>query len=119
MSKPKIKVWGITTCGTVRKATAFLKANNVEFEFIDLKTTKPPKTLLKNAMKSVDAPRKMFNTSGGAYKEGGYKDKATTMSANDIVEALAAEPMLIKRPIIVSEKGVTVGFDEALLTSIL
>ncbi len=119
MSKQKIKVWGITTCGTVRKATAFLKANNVEFEFIDLKTTKPPKTLLKNAMKSVDAPRKMFNTSGGAYKDGGYKDKAATMSAKDIVEALAAEPMLIKRPIVVTEKGIAVGFDEAILKNII
>ena len=119
MSKPKIKVWGITTCGTVRKATAFLKANNVEFEFIDLKTTKPPKTLLKNAMKSVDAPGKMFNTSGGAYKDGGYKDKAATMSANDIVDALAAEPMLIKRPIVVTEKGIAVGFDETILENII
>ena len=119
MPKPKIKVWGITTCSTVRKTTAFLKANNVEFEFIDLKTTKPPKTLLKNAMKSVDSPRKMFNTSGGAYKAGGYKDKAATMNANEIVEALAAEPMLIKRPIVVTEKGITVGFDEMLLKSLL
>jgi arsenate reductase (glutaredoxin) len=119
MAKPKIKVWGITTCGTVRKATAFLKANNIEFEFIDLKTTMPPKTLLRNAMKSVDAPRKMFNTSGGAYKDGGYKDKAATMTPNDIVEALAAEPMLIKRPIVVTEKGITVGFNETLLKSIL
>ena len=119
MSKQKIKVWGITTCGTVRKATAFLKANNVEFEFIDLKTTKPPKTLLKNAMKSVDAPRKMFNMSGGAYKDGGYKDKAATMSAKDIVEALAAEPMLIKRPIVVTEKGIAVGFDGTILKNII
>jgi arsenate reductase (glutaredoxin) len=119
MAKPKIKVWGITTCDTVRKATAFLKANNIAFEFIDLKTTKPPKALLKNAMKSVDTPRKLFNTSGGAYKDGGFRDRAATMTPDDIINAMAAEPMLIKRPVVVTDKGIMVGFSEALLRSIL
>jgi arsenate reductase (glutaredoxin) len=119
MSKSGIVVWGITTCGTVKKATRYLKDRGVNFEFMDLKQTKPPKALLESAVKSVNNPRKMFNTSGASYKTGGFKDKAPTMNEKEIVAALLADPMLIKRPIVHGPNGVTVGFDEGELEKVL
>jgi arsenate reductase-like glutaredoxin family protein len=50
---------------------------------------------------------------------GAYKEKAAAMTPKDVVVALAGDPILIKRPIIVSEKGIAVGFEEATLRRIL
>jgi len=114
-----VEVWGIPSCGTTRKAMKFLEAKSVDYTFKNYREVAPGKTLLREAMKSVDAPRKMFNTSGGAYRDGGYKEKAATMSSNEVLEALQDDSMLIKRPIVRTAKGILVGFNEERLTRIL
>lgn len=57
-------------------------------------------------------PKKFFNTCGKVYKELGLKDKVSLMSKEEIAEMLSKNGMLIKRPILVSDNDVLVGFKE-------
>jgi arsenate reductase len=114
-----VEVWGIPTCGTVKKALAFLTVQGVPYEFKNFRTTNPPKALLVSALDVVASPKKIFNTSGASYREGGWGAKAAAMSPEQIVDALLADPMLIKRPIIRTSKGFAVGFNEEVLLRLL
>lgn len=114
-----IEVWGIPSCGTTRKAVKFLEGEGITVDYRNVRETAVPKTLIREMLKVVDSPRKVFNTSGGSYKEGGWKDKVAGMTKDDIVNALVADPMLIKRPVVRSPKGMVVGFDENALRRIL
>lgn len=114
-----VEVWGIPTCGTVKKALAFFSARGIAFEFKNFRTTPPTRSLLQSAIDSVATPKKIFNTSGGAYRDGGWGLKAEGMEKEQIIDALLADPMLIKRPIIRTGKGVAVGFTEEALQGIL
>ena len=57
--------------------------------------------------------RKFFNTSGLKYKELALKDKLPTMSDDEKIKLLASDGMLVKRPLVVMEDGVLIGFREA------
>ena len=114
-----VEVWGIPTCGTTRKALKHLEAKKLPHIFRNYREVRPSKKLLLDAMKSVSDPRKMFNTSGGSYRDGGYKDKAAAMTPAQIIDALLADPMLIRRPIVKTPKGIVVGYDEGALSHIL
>ena len=57
--------------------------------------------------------KKFFNTSGNAYKNLGLKDKLPTMTEDEQIELLAADGMLVKRPLLVTEGRVLTGFKEA------
>ncbi len=118
-TKPTVKVWGLKTCGTTRKALKFLDSKNIPYQFIDVRESPPPKTQVKKAATRVSEPKKLFNTSGGAYREGGWKEKAPKMTKREIVEAVTSDPMLMKRPLVVSPKGATIGFNEDALNGIL
>jgi len=117
--KAGIEVWGIPTCGTTRKAVKFLESKGIVIEYKNLRETAVPKVLLREMLKSVEHVRKAFNTSGGSYKDGGWKDKIAGMNNEQIIEALAADPMLIKRPVIRTPRGVLVGFDEQSIITLL
>jgi len=119
MAEKAIEVWGIPTCDTVNKTLKYLEAKKTAYVFKNFRETPPSKALLQSAMKSVDAPKKMFNTSGKAYRAGGYNEQAETMTKEEIVAALLADPMLIKRPIVRATKGMLVGFDEKKLDALL
>lgn len=113
-----IDVWGILTCNSTRKALKLFESKKVAHTFKDLRESAPPKTLLREALKSVDAPKQLFNRSGKAYQEGQYKDKVDSMTKEQIVDEMVANPMLIKRPLVKGPGGVAVGFDEDTLASI-
>jgi arsenate reductase (glutaredoxin) len=114
-----VEVWGIPTCGTVKKTLKHLQSLGIPHEFKDFRKTPPTKVLLANALASVSAPKQMFNTSGASYREGGWRVRADGMSSEQVVEALLADPMLIKRPIIRTPKGTLVGFNEEALRTLL
>lgn len=104
-----MKVYGITTCGSVKKAMSFLKTKGLEFEFVDFKKTKIDSQTL--AKWQIQAPMGiLFNTKGTKFKTLGL-DK----NMNDDAKAkwLLDEPMLFKRPVIECDDGsLVVGFDE-------
>lgn len=106
-----IKIYGIKTCGSVKKAMAFFQLNNIEFEFVDFKKTKPTMSELNNWLQYVDT-KKLLNTKGTTYKKLNLSQKA--LKEQDIVQHLLNEPLLIKRPVIELSSNVIVGYDEEL-----
>lgn len=103
-----VKIYGIKTCGSVKKALNFLDSKNISYTFIDFKKTPPMKENLDFWLKHADL-KKLFNTKGTTYKKLALKDK--NLSENEIKEYLLKEPMLIKRPVIEYKNGVLIGFD--------
>ena len=106
-----IKVYGISTCGSVKKATAFLKAHGKTYAFIDLKSV-PIEAAKRKEWLSKQSMATLFNTKGTKFRTLGL-DK--TMSDAQKEAWLEKEPLLYKRPVIECEDGtVVVGFDEEL-----
>jgi transcriptional regulator, Spx/MgsR family len=100
-------------CSTCIKARKFLEALNIDFISKDAKLDKPNKEDIKSWYeKSGLDIKKFFNTSGNVYKELGLKDKLAGMSLEDKLSLLASDGMLVKRPILVMEDRVLLGFKE-------
>ena len=100
-------------CSTCKKAKKWLEKNNIEF--IDrniVEETPTVEELIEWIQKSGKELKKWFNTSGLKYKELNLKDKLVTMSDKEKIELLASDGMLIKRPVLVSDKGIFTGFKE-------
>lgn len=101
-------------CGTCRKARKWLDDNGISYEARDIKEENPTACELKEWHGKSGLPmRKFFNTSGALYREMGLKDKLGTMSDDEMVELLATDGMLVKRPIAVDGEKVLVGFKES------
>lgn len=100
-------------CSTCQKAKKWLETNNIEFQDRNIITETPTiQELNKWITKSGKDIKKWFNTSGLKYKELNLKEKLNTMTDEEKIELLASNGMLIKRPILISDKGVFVGFKE-------
>lgn len=100
-------------CSTCIKAKKFLESRNIDFISKDAKLEKPSKEEIKNWYeKSGLDIKKFFNTSGKIYKELQLKDKLTTMTTHEKLDLLASDGMLVKRPILVMDNKVLVGFKE-------
>lgn len=100
-------------CSTCKRAEKFLKENNVEFVNRNIVEENPTTEELALWMdKSGLEPRKFFNTSGVLYREMNLKDKIKTMSKEEMIEVLSTNGMLVKRPLLVTEDIVLVGFKE-------
>lgn len=100
-------------CSTCKKAEAYLNEKNVKFSVRDIKTERPSLDELKDWIKrsGLDIKR-FFNTSGLKYKELNLKEKLPSMSEEEKIELLASDGMLVKRPILVSDDFVLVGFKQ-------
>ena len=100
-------------CSTCKKAEKFLKENNIEFINRHIVEENPSAEELALWMeKSGLEPRKFFNTSGVLYREMNLKDKIKTMSKEEMIEILSTNGMLVKRPLLVMDDKVLVGFKE-------
>jgi len=108
-----LTVYQYPKCGTCRKALKWLDENAVAYESVHIVDAPPSQTSLKKLMERSGLPTKsFFNTSGESYRNGGFKDRVASMSTSDAAKALAADGKLIKRPLVVSDDLVLVGFDE-------
>ena len=100
-------------CSTCQRARKWLDDHGVAYDFRDIKLENPaPEELAVWQQRSALPLRKFFNTSGLLYKSLGLKDKLPSMSEDEQYTLLATDGMLVKRPILVSDKGVLVGFKE-------
>lgn len=100
-------------CSTCKKAKKWLQENNIEF--IDrniIEETPEVKELTDWIKRSEKDIKKWFNTSGLKYKELKLKEKLLAMGDKEKIELLSSDGMLIKRPLIISDKGVFIGFKE-------
>lgn len=95
-----ITLYGIPTCGTVKKARAWLDARDAVHTFVDFRST-PPSAEQVGAWVTAFGAKAMRNTSGGAYRA--LPEEKKTWSDDRWRQAFTDDPMLIKRPIV--EKG--------------
>lgn len=101
-------------CSTCKKAKKWLEDNSVEFTDRHIKEENPAAEELSEWHKKSGLPlKKFFNTSGVLYKELKLKDKLPEMSEQEQLELLATDGMLVKRPLIIGDDFVLVGFKEA------
>ena len=101
-------------CTTCQRAKKWLDENGIKYEERDIKADNPTAEELRawHALSGLPL-KKFFNTSGNSYKNLGLKDKLPTLSEDEQIELLAADGMLVKRPLVVTEKVVLTGFKES------
>lgn len=100
-------------CSTCKKAEKWLQENGLDYEMRDIKTDNPSKEELKEWYeKSGLDIKRFFNTSGMIYRDMQLKDKLPDMSEEEKLELLATDGMLVKRPMLITEDKVLVGFKE-------
>ena len=100
-------------CSTCRKAEKWLETHKIAPEYRDIKEQNPTYEELREWVGRSGLPvKKFFNTSGLQYKALGLKDKLPEMSEEEQLRLLSTDGMLVKRPILVGENFVAVGFRE-------
>ena len=108
-----IKIYCYPRCTTCQRATKFLDSKSVEYEFINIKENNPDKETLRSLwQKSGLDLKKFFNTSGILYREMELSKKLPSMSDEEKLDLLSTDGMLVKRPILITENSVLVGFKE-------
>lgn len=101
-------------CSTCQKAKKWLDEHQLQYTERNIAEENPTYEELREwYAKSGLALKKFFNTSGLLYKEMNLKDKLPAMSEEEQLRLLATNGMLVKRPLVVGEKSVLVGFKEA------
>lgn len=100
-------------CSTCQKAKKWLDGHNIEYTERHITEDNPSYDELKQWYRKSELPlKKFFNTSGLIYKEMQLKDKLPSMSEEEQLRLLATNGMLVKRPLVISEDMVLVGFKE-------
>ncbi len=104
-------IYGYTKCSTVKKSQKWMNEEGFEFDHIDNVENKLTIDQIKELHATSGLPlKRFFNTSGMMYRELNLKDKLPTMSEEEQYELLATDGMLVKRPILVTDKGVFPSF---------
>lgn len=102
------------SCSTCKKAKQWLDAHQIVYTDRHIKEQNPTKEELSLWYQRSGLPlKKFFNTSGLLYKSMGLKDKLPTMSEEEQLSLLATDGMLIKRPLIISDSFILIGFKES------
>lgn len=107
-------------CSTCKKAEKFLNDNNIKYDKRDIKKDNPSKEELDKFIKlsKLDV-KSFFNTSGLIYRKLNLKDKLKDMSYDDKLSLLSGDGMLVKRPILVLDDKILVGFNEKLWNDLI
>lgn len=106
-----LKIYGIKNCDSVKKAIKYLKTHEISYAFVDFRET-PVNTREVESWLNYTNIETLLNTRGTTYKTLGLKK--LNLSDADKILWLSKENMLIKRPVIVSENVILVGYNETL-----
>lgn len=111
--KDKITFIEYPKCSTCQKAKKFLEDNKISFEDRNIITETPTYEELKAWIEKSSLPvSKFFNTSGLLYRNMNLKEELKSFDDDEKIKILASNGMLIKRPILITEKGILLGFKE-------
>ena len=100
-------------CTTCQRAKKWLDDNKIEYELRDIKLDNPSLEELTEWYNKSGLPiKKFFNTSGLLYKSLDLKNKLPKMSEEEMLKLLATDGMLVKRPLLIGDNFVLVGFKE-------
>ena len=98
-------------CSTCRNAKKWLDEHGIAYESRDIREENPKAEELKTWHEKSGLPlKRLFNTSGMVYKSLNPKDRLTEMGEEEQYELLASDGMLVKRPILVGDTFVLIGF---------
>ncbi len=108
-----IKVYCYSRCSTCKKALKWLEENDVAHTVADIKADHPDEKTLREYYAMSGLPlKRFFNTSGIPYREMELAKKLPSMSEDEQFALLAADGMLVKRPLVVGDGFVLTGFRE-------
>jgi len=108
-----IQFYGYNKCSTCVKAKKLLSSSGADFADIDITINPPPADLLEDILKYGEYELKdLFNKSGQMYRELNMKEKMNQLSKAELIDLLAKNGRLVKRPIIVNGRKYSVGFAE-------
>ena len=100
-------------CTTCQRAKAWLDDNKIEYDLRDIKLERPTLEELTEWHRKSGLPlKKFFNTSGLLYKSLNLKDKLPVMTEEEQLQLLATDGMLVKRPLIIADDFILIGFRE-------
>jgi arsenate reductase len=100
-------------CSTCAKARKWLQDHNINFTERDIKTDNPTEAELRTWHATSNLPlKRFFNTSGIQYRELNIKDKLPSMTTDETFALLATDGMLVKRPLLIGDDFVLVGFKQ-------
>lgn len=100
-------------CSTCKKAKAFLENRNIEFEDRNIVDNNPSAKELKSWVSMSNIPiNKFFNTSGILYRQMELSKKLVDMSDEEKIEILSSNGMLVKRPLLILDNKILIGFKE-------
>ena len=98
-------------CTTCQKARRFLQENGADFTERPIREQNPTAEELRAWQQKSGLPlRRFFNTSGLQYRALGLREKLPQMTEEQQLELLATDGMLVKRPLLITEKTVLAGF---------
>ena len=101
-------------CTTCQRAKKWLNDNKIKYELRDIKLDNPSLEELTEWYNKSGLPiKKFFNTSGLLYKSLDLKNKLPEMSEDEMLNLLATDGMLVKRPLLIGDDFVLVGFNQA------
>ena len=110
-----VKVYCYSKCSTCKKALKWLEDNKIDHTVIDIKGDHPDEKTLRELHKKSGLPlKRFFNTSGQLYREMELSKKLPDISEDEMYKILASDGMLVKRPLLVTDKTVIPGFREEL-----
>ncbi len=104
-----MNLYGITNCGSVKKARTFLDSKNIAYEFYDLKKQSLNLEQIQKWVQKVGI-NTLLNTKGTTYKK--LELSKLNLNDEDKIQKILENPLLIKRPVIEFKDNVIVGFDE-------
>lgn len=108
-----LKVYCYNKCTTCKKALKWLDDNGIRYELSDIKTDHPDEASLLKYHKLSGLPlKRFFNTSGIQYREMELSKKLPDMPEDEQFALLASDGMLVKRPMVIGDGFVLVGFKE-------
>ncbi len=96
------------------RAKKFLDDNNIEYIDRQIKENNLTYDEIKEIISKYNIPiKKLFNTSGILYREMDLKNKLLNMNEDEMIKLLSSDGMLLKRPIIISDNNILIGFKES------
>ena len=111
-----LEVIGIKNCNTIKNTLQWLEDNGVEYEFRDVKKDPLSPNELADMVGKIGLDS-LLNRKGRKWKDLGLADK--NLSDNDLFEVLLEHQTMIKRPVLVRDGAIIVGFDESALSEFL
>lgn len=107
-------LYAYKNCDTCRKAVKWLKEHQIAHETKAIRETPPTAAELETALAANGGDlRKLFNTSGGDYRELGLKDKLPSMTGPEAIALLTTNGNLVKRPFLIGKGTALTGFNDA------